>query len=352
MSADAPKLIEILLVDDSSFMRLVVSDILQQDAQLIVVDTAADGKEAYEKTLALKPDVLILDLVMKDYDGLYAIRKIMQECPTPIIILSSEGNINPNVVVEALNAGAVGFVNKPRGIVQSKIREIDNLLIEKVKSAAKVTTQKVATQKQQASNQNPHTFDKNLPYQVIAIGASTGGTGVIENILLNLPSNLPIPVFIAQHIPENFVHSFAQRLNDLIPLHVKVAQEDEIIMGGKVYILPCHHNTELQKNRNTGIIRIAFTTEKYPHFNNPSIDCLLFSIAQLYGNKAIGVLLTGMGRDGVAGLAAIKQANGITIAQDEKTSVVFGMPKAAIEEGAAKFVLPSYEIAPFVIGCL
>jgi two-component system, chemotaxis family, protein-glutamate methylesterase/glutaminase len=344
-------LIRILLVDDSSFMRLVVSDILQQDTQLIVIDTAADGKEAYEKTLVLKPNVVILDLVMEGYDGLYAIKNIMKDCPTPIIILSSEGNINPNTVVEALNAGAVGFVNKPRGILQSKIREIDTQLIEKVKNASKISTQKISSI-QSTTNQNPHTFDNSSQYQVIVIGASTGGTGVIENILLNLPINLPIPVLIAQHIPENFVYSFAQRLNDLIGLQVKVAQRDEIVMGGKVYVMPCNTNIVLQKNPNTGIVRILFTTQKYLHFNNPSIDSLFFSVAQVYGNKAIGALLTGMGKDGVAGLGAIHQSRGITIAQDEKTSVVFGMPKAAIDEGIVKFILPSYEIAPFIVGCL
>jgi two-component system chemotaxis response regulator CheB len=345
------RLIRVLVVDDSSFIRLVVSDILQQDSQIVVVDTATDGREAYEKTVALQPDLVILDLVMKDYDGLYAIKKIMQDRPTPILILSSEGSVNPETVMEALNAGAVSFINKPRGILQSKIREIESLLIEKVKITAQVLPEKLR-QKSQNQNNHPHTFESQIAYHVIVMGASTGGTGIIENILLNLPRNLPIPILIAQHIPESFVHSFARRLDDLVPLQVEVAQENEILQGGKVYIAPCHKNMMLKKNKETNRVRIAFSEEKYPQFNNPSIDCLMASTAQVFGDKAIGVLLTGMGRDGAQGLNGIWRAKGLTIAQDEKTSIVFGMPKVAIDEGSVRFVLPSHEIAPFLVNSL
>jgi len=333
-------------------MRLVIADMLNQDADLNVIDTASNGKEAYEKTMALKPDIIVLDLVMQDYDGLYAVRKITQEQPTPIIILSAAGNVNPDAVVEALNAGALGFVNKPQGILHAHIREVNNVLIEKIKAAARIDISKLAQNTQKLSNTNPHTFDQNLAYQVIVIGASTGGTGAIESILLNLPSNLPIPLLIAQHIPENFVHSFAKRLNDLVPLEVGVAQEDEILLSGKVYIASCSSNMKLKKNADTNRVRIVLTDEKYTSFNNPSIDSLMLSVAQVYGNKAIGVLLTGMGRDGAQGLSAIHHAGGFTIAQDEKTSIVFGMPKAAIDEGVARAILPLSDIAHFLVGCL
>lgn len=346
-----PKLIRVIVVDDSSFMRLVVSDILQQDSQIIVVDTAKDGEDAYQKTVNLKPDVIILDLVMQDYDGLYAVKKIMQTVPTPIVILSSEGNVHPESVVDALNAGAVSFVNKPRGILQSKIREIDSLLIEKVKIAAQVTAEKL-TPTTKKINTNPHTFEKNTAYHIVVIGASTGGTGAIEHILLNLPSNFPLPILIAQHIPDKFVRSFAERLDHLVPLNVKVAQEDELLTAGIVYIAPCYTNMEIKQNPASQKIRISFTQEKFTHFNHPSIDCLMFSVAKIYQKYAIGILLTGMGRDGVSGLAAIKQAGGFTIAQDEKTSIIFGMPKAAIAENAVSQVLPLNEISPFVVNCL
>ncbi|TAH17332.1 MAG: chemotaxis-specific protein-glutamate methyltransferase CheB [Cytophagales bacterium] len=333
-------------------MRLVIADMLRQDASIEVIDTASNGKEAYEKTIALKPDVVVLDLVMEKYDGLYAVKKITAVQPTPIIILSSLGNVNPDIVVEALNAGAFSFVNKPQGILNAHIREVNETLIDKIKLAAGIDTKKLIQKNQKIQNTNPHTFEQKLAYHVIVIGASTGGTGAIENILLNLPSNLPIPLLIAQHIPENFVHSFANRLNDLVPLEIAVAQEDEILRGGKVYITTCSSNTKLKKHADSNKVRIGLTEEKYPQFNNPSIDSLMLSVAQIYGDKAIGVLLTGMGRDGVQGLSAIYHAGGFTIAQDEKTSVVFGMPKAAIEEGVARFVLPLADIAPFLVGCL
>lgn len=342
--------IRVLVVDDSSFMRLVIADILRQDTSLEVIDTASNGKEAYEKTIALKPDVIVLDLVMQDYDGLYAIKKISQEQPTPIIILSSVGNVNPDIVVEALNAGAFSFVNKPQGILSANIRDVDKQLISKIKLAAGIDTKKLIQQNKSGQNTHPHTFESNLAYQAIVIGASTGGTGAIEHILLNLPSNLPIPVLIGQHIPENFVYSFAQRLNDLVPLDVRVAVEDEILLGGKVYIAPCNCNTIIKKNKDT--IRITFTDKKFAQFNNPSIDSLMLSVAHTYGSKAIGVLLTGMGRDGADGLSAIYHVGGFTIAQDEKTSIIFGMPKAAIEEGIVRQILPLGDIAPFLVECL
>lgn len=343
--------IRVLVVDDSSFMRLVIADMLRQDESIEVIDTASNGKEAYEKTLALKPDVIVLDLVMGEYDGMYAVRKITETQPTPIIILSSAGNVNPDFVVEALNAGAFSFVNKPQGILSAHIREVNAILIDKIKAAAGIDTKKLIQTNQKNQNTNPHTFEQKLAYSIIVIGASTGGTGAIESILLNLPSNLPIPLLIAQHIPENFVHSFANRLNELVPLEIGVAKEDEILRGGKVYIAPCSSNTKLKKQADNKI-RFCSTEERYTQFNNPSIDSLMLSVAQLYGDKAIGVLLTGMGRDGVQGLSAIYHAGGFTIAQDEKTSVVFGMPKAAIEEGVARFVLPLTDIAPFLVGCL
>ncbi len=342
--------IRVLVVDDSSFMRLVIADILRQDDSLEVIDIATNGKEAYEKTIALKPDVIVLDLVMQDYDGLYAIKKITKEQPTPIIILSSVGNVNPDIVVEALNAGALSFVNKPQGILNANIREVDKQLISKIKLAAGIDIQKLIQQNQRGQNTYPHTFEPNLAYQAIVIGASTGGTGAIEHILLNLPSNLPIPVLIGQHIPESFVYSFAKRLNDLVPLEVRIAVEDEILKGGNVYIAPCSSNTIVKKNKDK--VRIAFTDENFSQFNNPSIDSLMLSVAHIYGNKAIGVLLTGMGRDGVQGLSAIYHAGGFTIAQDEKTSIVFGMPKAAIEEGVVRHILPLGDIAPFLVECL
>ncbi len=351
MVAKGSKLIRVLVVDDSSFMRLIISDILQQDSQIIVVETAKDGQEAYQKTLALKPDVVVLDIVMQDYDGLYAIKKIMQEIPTPIIILSAEGNVHPEVVVEALNAGAVSFVNKPRGILQSKIREIEHLLIEKVKIAAQIPSNKL-TRYPKGTNNYPHIFDNQSIYEIVVIGASTGGTGAVEHILLNLPSNFPLPILIAQHIPEKFVHSFAQRLDKLVALHVSVANENEYLKEGHVYIAPCYTNTEIKKHLPAHKLSLTFTTQQFPQHNNPSIDCLMLSVAKVCQNKAIGILLTGMGRDGAKGLAAMHQAGAFTIAQDEKTSIVFGMPKAAIEEGGVNQVLPLNEIAQFVVGCL
>jgi two-component system, chemotaxis family, protein-glutamate methylesterase/glutaminase len=342
--------INVLLVDDSSFMRLVLASILEDSSQIRVVGTAENGKEAFEKTQALKPDVVLLDLTMKDYDGLYAVRNIMQSCPTPIVILSALGNTHSEAVFEALDAGAYDFLNKPHSELSARIRDLEKQLVEKIEQAARADLKKLRLKKS-GSNTNPHTFDKRLSYDVLAIGASTGGTSAVEEILQRLPSNFPLPVIIAQHMPANFMGSFARRLDDILPLNVKVAQPGEGLKSGTVYIAPGHTNTLIRSGagRMPGIDR---TDAQFPEFNHPSVDCLMHSVAETYRERAIGIILSGMGKDGAAGMKAMAQQNALTIAQDEKTCVVYGMPKAAVEKGAIRFVLPLPEIPGFVVSCL
>ncbi|QHT67723.1 chemotaxis-specific protein-glutamate methyltransferase CheB [Rhodocytophaga rosea] len=341
--------IKVLLIEDSGLMRLIISDILRTDKDIEIVDTAENGKDGVEKTLKHTPDVVVTDLVMPYYDGVYAVKHIMKQKPTPIVVLSSLGKADP-IVFDALKEGAVDFIDKPKEKVISNIRDVNHVLIEAVKAAQKANV--MALPKQDKTITHVHTFDTQLNYDVIAMGASTGGPGAVEKVIDKLPANLSIPVVIAQHMPERFLESFAKRLDILTPLKVKLAEKGELLTGGTVYIVPGNSNTKVGRDAFTGKITFSFTKREFREFNYPSVDCLFLSIAETYASKAIGVILTGMGKDGTEGMKAIYEAGGYTIAQDEASSVVYGMPKSALESGVIKKSVPIYDISSFIIGCL
>ncbi len=341
--------IKVLVVDDSAVMRLLVSDILQRSASLKVVDTASNGKEAVKKTIELSPDVVVMDMIMGQYDGLYGVTQIMKQKPTPVLLLSSLGNTDLSPILKALHAGAFDYINKPSKN-NTKIRDIEQKLIRKVILASKADLSKLGRQ-QINPNTHHHTFSDSLPYDAIVIGSSTGGPSAIETVLAKLPGNLTIPVFIAQHMPENFVPSFVQRLNKISALEVVMGKRDMKAIPGLVIIAPGNKNMIVRKN-STGEIVISFNNKHFKEFNNPSINALMDSVAEVYGKKTIGVILTGMGKDGAHGVKKIKETGGFTIAQDEKTSVVFGMPKEAIKSGKIDSIIPIQEVGNFVVSCL
>lgn len=343
--------IKVLIADDSSFMRLVLSDMINSDQELSIVSTAENGKEAFEMTVKFKPDVLLLDLLMPDYDGLYAVKCIMKECPTPIIILSGSASQDSALVFEALEAGAYDFLGKPKGTFGSKIRDIEATVISKIKNAASINTSGLS-KKNTTANTHSHTFEKNLLYDIVVIGSSTGGTAAIDEILKKLPINFPIPVVIAQHMPREFIDSFAKRLNEMLPLVVKVAEDGETLKGGTVYLTPGHLNTAIVRNKPTSKATIKFTDEKFAEYNYPSVNCLFSSAAEVYKGKSLAIILSGMGRDGTEGMKDLFGQDAFTIAQDEKSSVVFGMPKSVIEKGLVKQVLSMYEMGGYIVSCL
>lgn len=341
--------IKVLLIEDSGLMRLIISDILRKDKAIEIVDTAENGKDGVEKTLKHNPDVVVTDLIMPHYDGVYAVKHIMKQKPTPIVVLSSLGKADP-IVFDALKEGAVDFVDKPKEKVISNIREVNHVLIEAVKAAQKANVMPLPRPDKAITH--VHTFNAQLNYDIIAIGASTGGPGAVEKVIDKLPANLSIPVVIAQHMPERFLESFAKRLDLLTPLKVKLAEKGELLSGGTVYIVPGHSNTKVGRDAFSGKITFSSTKREFREFNFPSVDCLFLSVAATYASKAIGVILTGMGKDGTEGIKAIYEAGGYTIAQDEASSVVYGMPKSAIDSGVIKKSVPIYDISSFIIGCL
>lgn len=341
--------IKVLIADDSGFMRLLISDILAESNLIEVVGTAVDGKDAVEQVKKTNPDVLLLDMNMGEYDGLYAVETLMAESPLPILILSALGNTDLQPIFEALDLGAVDYLNKPqRG--NSKLRLIEQELLHKIQSVARANFE-VATQLESKVNTNTHTFGSEKNYDLIVIGASTGGPSAIEKVIKSLPGNLIVPVIVIQHMPSNFIGSFVKRLDSMTPLKVIEGNHNIKPMAGQVIVAPGNTNMILERS-SIGHIRIGFTDEVFKEYDKPSINAMMLSVAEVMGQRAIGVVLTGMGKDGMLGMKAIKEKGGYTIAQSEKTCVIYGMPKAAVTHNAVHRSIDIDDIGGFLVNSL
>lgn len=341
--------IKTFLIEDSAFMRKVIADILSADDDIMLVGTATNGKEGSDMVMELQPDVVITDMIMPDYDGMYVVRSIMEKKPMPIILLSSLKKTNTRIF-DALQGGAFDFIDKPAGYDSTTIKLYP--LSALIKEAAVADIDVLKTKHLSRSNTNAHTFTSELNYEIIVIGASTGGPGALECIITNLPENLKIPVVIAQHMPARFLETFAGRLNEHSRLPVKIAHRGETLKGGVIYIAGGEANLKIEPHATSGHPTVVFTRKQYAEFNYPSIDCLFTSVANTFKNRSIGVILTGMGKDGAEGLMRIRNNGGFTIAQDERSSVVHGMPRAAVDAGAVQQIVPLKEIAGFIVSCL
>lgn len=346
--------IRVLVVDDSFFMRKLLSDILNSDSDIEVVDTARNGEEALEKLKVSKPDVITLDFVMPVMGGLETLKYIMSEYPTPVVMLSAYTKKGAEVTIDCLDAGAVGFALKPSGEVSVNIEKIKDEIIEEIKKASKASVQKIKsiiTRKRIKRFLEPGAVVKE---KVIVIGASTGGPPVLELILSELPSNLPAAVLIVQHMPKLFTKFLAERLDRESELAVKEAQEGDVIEVGNAYVAPGDFHMLVEKKEIKGEMKAVIGLSKSPlvHGLRPSIDVTMKSVAEVYGKNAIGIILTGMGNDGIDGMKAIKIKHGKTIAQDEATSLIFGMSKKVIESGDADYIIPVFNISKEIIQLL
>ncbi|MDN5212706.1 chemotaxis-specific protein-glutamate methyltransferase CheB [Fulvivirgaceae bacterium BMA12] len=340
--------IKTLLIEDSGLMRIMISDSLRSDPEIEVIGTANNGWEGVRKVRALHPDVVVTDMIMPEYDGLYAVKNIMKDSPTPIILLSSLDRANPEIF-DALNAGAFDFVDKPQTKDADDFKGALGTLKQRIRAAVALNSD-VLGKVVDKTNHHFHSFDGVLQYEVLTIGASTGGPSAIESILAQLPSNLAIPVVIVQHMPKRFLTSYTERLSSILPLKVKLATHCEELTPGTIYIAPGDGNMMVKANRH-GNPHFQYTKKEYKEFNHPSIDCMFESIASLYGAKAIGVILTGMGKDGSQGLLQIKKKGGLTVAQEGKSCVVNGMPQASVDIGAAGHVMKLGVIPGFIVSC-
>ncbi len=349
--------IRVLVVDDSSVMRQILSEILGSDPQIEVVGTAADPYVARDKIKALNPDVLTLDVEMPRMDGLVFLRNLMRLRPMPVVMCSSLTQQGAETALDALALGAIDFVAKPTVNVSRGMKDCAQEIIAKVKVAAQARVQPLRDHPWPLV-EPLHNADAVLPKRVpvthsapsgriVAIGASTGGTEAIKEILVHLPQNTP-GVVIAQHIPKAFSAAFTNRMNACSELIVCEAQDGQPILAGHAYIAPgdCH----LLVLREGAGYRCHLNDGALVNRHRPSVDVLFRSVAQSAGCHSVGVILTGMGRDGAEGLKEMKEAGAATIAQDENTSVVWGMPGAAWQIGAAQSLHALQHIAAQILG--
>lgn len=350
------KPIKVLLVDDSAMVTKVVSHIINEDKELTVMGVAANPYEAVEIMKREKPDVILLDIEMPRMDGLTFLRKIMTQHPIPVVIFSGVAPKNSRNAVKALEYGAVAVLQKPKSILSPEFQETKIRFLEALKGAAASVTglpllrRRIHDVSIFAENEitelEKHQKATLLPSRkVIVLGASTGGTQAIEFLMRNIKTDLP-GMLITQHMPGEFTRAFAERLNTISKLHIQEAEDGEIVHNNTVYIGNGFYHILLEKEQNTYKVRIKDGPLVNRH--KPSVDVLFRSAARQAGPQALGILLTGMGNDGAKGLLEMKEAGAITIAQDKKSSVVFGMPRAAIQLGAAQYILSLNEILKFL----
>lgn len=336
--------IKVLVVDDSAFVRKMMTVELKKDKSIEVVGTAQDPYFARDKILELKPDVILLDIEMPKMDGLTFLKKLMAYYPCRVIIVSSLSKKNSEVALKAFEYGALEVIAKPN--VAYSVQDMSEELIEKIKHVAQIPESKLKKLNlKKAPKRNKITENKAMiktTNKVIAIGASTGGTDAIKTVLEELPNTIP-PIMIVQHMPPYFTKSFAERLNQICAIKVKEAEDMEILAPGKALIAPGNIHMELKRS---GAMYYAKLVDKPRVFHQrPAVEILFDSVAKYAGKNAIGVILTGMGKDGAQGLLNMKNAGAYTIAQDEASSIVFGMPKEAIGLGAANKIAPLGRIA-------
>ena len=354
--------VRVLVVDDSPLMRKLLSELLSIDPEIEVVGEAQDAYVARDKIKQLKPDVITLDVEMPKMNGLTFLKNLMRLHPMPVVMVSSLTKKGASTAIQAMGIGAVDFMAKPKVDLTYSLEDCAAEIQLKIKTAARVPrhvlsdiarrvdkpVSKVNVKAVTNSNSVPVTAARShkAARRLIAIGASTGGTEAIKEVLTRLPDGCP-GVVVTQHIPPVFSQSFAERMNQCCGLSVSEAEDGQRISDGHVYIAPGDRHLEVLKDSSGYRCRVRDGDRVNRH--KPSVDVLFDSVAKHAGNKAVGVILTGMGRDGADGMKRLHGAGAKTVAQDESTSVVWGMPRAAIESGAADVVLPLESIARKVI---
>lgn len=345
--------IRVLTVDDSALMRQVLATLLSKDPGIEVIGSAPDPFIAREKIKALNPDVLTLDVEMPKMDGLTFLEKLMRGHPMPVVMVSSLTEVGCQTTLRALELGAVDFITKPKIDLREGMEEVAQDLIAKVKAAAQAKVRRMegggkGEAKPLASNclSLPPSAMIKTTDTIIAIGSSTGGTEAVKDVLMALPPNTP-PILITQHMPERFTKTWADRMNSLCRISVKEAEDGDSVLPGHALVAPGSYHMTLVRSGARYTVRINQDPPVNRH--RPSVDVMFASVAQYAGANAVGVILTGMGGDGAKEMLAMKQAGAFTIAQDEASCVVFGMPKEAIKLGGVDKILPLSEIPAAIV---
>lgn len=347
----------VFIADDSAFIRQSLKRILSKKG-IEIFGTARDGEETVSKVLQLNPDVLLLDLEMPKLDGFSVIRILMKIFPLPIIVFSSKSSAEN--IFRAMELGAVDFIPKPIARASEKIYEAEEEIVRRIQWASLTNIKKKLMN---------HTFidlkakeglvlipkvkpiyppeEYRPPSKIVMVGASTGGPTEITQLLSQLSAGLDIAILVAQHMPYGFTKPFAERLNKYSSFNVKEGESRELIKRGNVYITPGGYHMEVFMVENRYRLRLLRRGDDDKYV--PSIDVLFKSGAKTFGNRAMGILLTGMGNDGIEGMRAIREMGGVTIAESEETSILYGMPKGAYEKNVAQMILPLYEIPSAII---
>lgn len=339
-------MIKIIIADDSAFMRKLLSDLFAKQSDFQVLETARNGRDAIDKIKRLKPDLVTMDVNMPVMDGLSALEVLMKEYKVPVVMISSLTKAGADETIKALSLGAVDFIEKVSGPISS-ITTIEREILEKCRAAVGANVKGFTAL--ELFKPKPPTVNMikkiNIAYsneKIIAIGTSTGGPRALQQVITNLPKDLPCGIVIVQHMPAGFTKSLAERLNSLSELVVKEAENNDIISAGKVFIAPGNYHMVVESQGDLRIIRLNQNPPLASH--RPAVDVLFESVAK-YGNKVIAVVLTGMGSDGAKGMKFIKDAGGYAIAEDKSTAVVYGMPKAVADLGLVDKVAPLDAIA-------
>ena len=337
------KEIRVLIVDDSALVRSLLSEIINQEPGMRAVGTAPDPLVAREMIRNLDPDVITLDIEMPRMDGLDFLEKLMRLRPTPVVMISTLTERGSEATLRALELGAVDFIPKPRIGIAGGIREYAAQITEKIRVAAAARPRRTVPTPPTREARVPQSAPARIgsTEKVIVIGASTGGTEAIKDVLVELPFDAP-GVLVTQHMPEAFTRSFAARLDSLCRISVKEAENGERVLPGHAYIAPGHSHLMLKRSGANYVTQLSQSEPVNRH--RPSVDVLFRSAAECAAKNATAIILTGMGKDGAAGMLELHRAGAYTYAQDEHSCVVFGMPKEAIALGAADEVLPLHEI--------
>ncbi|WP_108669884.1 protein-glutamate methylesterase/protein-glutamine glutaminase [Peribacillus acanthi] len=339
------KKIKILIVEDSAFMRKLITDFLSEDNRIEVLGTARNGEDAITKIKKLNPDVVTMDVEMPIMNGIEALKRIMEECPTPVIMLSSTTAKGAENTLIAMQYGAFDFITKPSGAISLDLHKIKEELIQKVLQASEANLSRLQknafspkTSLSETKDYSRIELKKFTTYKnswiptgkkVVCIGTSTGGPRALQHVLTNLPKELNAPIFIVQHMPPGFTKSLATRLDSLSQIKVKEAEDGEIVQNGTAYIAPGGFHLKVRKIGNSLAVQLDNSAQRNGH--RPSVDVMFESISLLSDYSAISVVMTGMGSDGSQGLIELKKnLNVKSIAESQESSIVFGMPKAAI----------------------
>lgn len=327
------RILRVVVIDDSAYVRKVVREILSRSPFIEVVGTARDGREALELVERLEPDVVTCDLIMPELDGVGFVREQMQRRPVPIIIMSVAKE-TAEATLTALDAGAVDFVQKPTALATEKIFEVSTELIDKVKAAGTIALNRIpiSSTPQTEASQPATKIPGSHSVDLVVIGISTGGPQALKRLIPQLPADFPVPVAMVMHMPVGYTEMYAAKLNELSPLDVKEAAEGDEIKPGRVFLAAAGRHLTLRRGAN-GRVVTHLDARPFSMLHRPSVDVLFQSAAEVYGNRVLGVVMTGMGSDGKEGAAWIKSQGGLIFTEAESSCVVYGMPGTVVEAG-------------------